>query len=338
VKLIHRGNVASSSPSRPQNDTASLAELNGGIILVAWRSVAARSASILASRSADEGTTWEEPWIVFESSEDERLQAPALCALEDGSVLLGFLAWHRDLTTTFRVARSSDGGRRFSELSIPWQRSAEQRRQGGAPSIVRLRDGRLVLPFQGGGGYPTPQEHVTSSCLFSDDHGESWHDSLSRIDLPRRGAMEPSVAEALDGELLMSLRTQLGTLFAARSKDRGESWSAAQPLPLRSPESGTCLRRVSSGLVLAWNDAPYDPEDSHFGCRTPLSLAHSLDSGKTWSKVCDVEGGNFSLTNTDCLVTSTNQLLVTYNRGQLDGSSCDVALARIPVASVMEAS
>ena len=71
--------------------------------------------------------------------------------------------------------------------------------------------------------------------MLSDDHGQHWRFSSTSVDLPGRGALEPSVAETADGDLLMSLRTQLGTVFASRSHDLGEAWSAPQSLGLRSP-------------------------------------------------------------------------------------------------------
>ena len=40
-----------------------------------------------------------------------------------------------------------------------------------------------------------------------------------------RGAMEASVAELLDGELVLSSRTQLGAVFLSRPYDGGQHWS-----------------------------------------------------------------------------------------------------------------
>ncbi len=64
-----------------------------------------------------------------------------------------------------------------------------------------------------------------------------------------RGAMEASVAELLDGELVLSLRTQLGAVFLSRSYDGGQHWS----LPA---DDGPALARVV-----------------HLPARPPLALA-----------------------------------------------------------------
>ena len=58
--------------------------------------------------------------------------------------------------------------------------------------------------------------------MLSDDEGDTWRKSEVHIDLPMRGAMEASVAELLDGELVLSLRTPLAL---ALSQDRGQSWT-----------------------------------------------------------------------------------------------------------------
>jgi len=138
--------------------------------------------------------------------------------------------------------------------------------------------------------------------------------------------MEPSVAELPDGSLLMSLRSQLGTVLGSRSRDGGDTWSEAFSLGLRSPESGNRLRAAPGGLLLVWIDAPFDPSVPYFGKRTPLSLARSLDGGATWVKLGDVDTGQFAFNNFDCLTTTSGSTLITYNRIHARGS--DVVCAR----------
>jgi sialidase-1 len=102
--------------------------------------------------------------------------------------------------------------------------------------------------------------------------------------------MEPSVAELEDGELVRSLRTQLGGPYLCRSRDGGEIWSTPQPSGLEGPESCACLRRIpgTNDLLLLWNHSPYLPKGDHFGARTPLTTAVSADGGRTWRIVGDL--------------------------------------------------
>lgn len=96
---------------------------------------------------------------------------------------------------------------------------------------------------------------------MSDDWARTWRRTAAKIALPKRGAMEPSVAELESGELVMSLRTQLGGPYLSRSTDGGETWSEAVPSGLESGESCTSLRRIpgTNALLLLWNHSKYVP-------------------------------------------------------------------------------
>lgn len=99
--------------------------------------------------------------------------------------------------------------------------------------------------------------------------------------------MEAHVEELRDGRLLMIMRTQLGAVFQSHSADGGETWSKAQTTGLRSPETCPELIRLSTGdLMIVWCNAEYDPEfASHYGKRSPLTVALSRDEGATWTCV-----------------------------------------------------
>ena len=138
---------------------------------------------------------------------------------------------------------------------------------------------------------------------------------VSAVDLPKRGAMEPSVAELADGTLLMSLRTQLGGPYLSRSTDGGRTWSKAVFSGLDGGESCTCLRRIpgSRDLVLFWNNSKYSKRHHHFGERTSLTAAISSDGGKSWRILGNLaDDPKAEYTNLDCLFTSKGDAIVTY--------------------------
>ena len=128
------------------------------------------------------------------------------------------------------------------------------------------------------------EDHFVCFCYWSDDEGKTWAKGTSRVDLPKRGAMEPEVLELDDGRVLMIIRTQLGEIYASTSNDRGESWSPAKPWGVRSPESPATLRRIpaTGDLLLVWNPV-YEAGAGHGGKRTPLVAAVSTNEGRTWS-------------------------------------------------------
>lgn len=178
-----------------------------------------------------------------------------------------------------------------------------------------LTSGRLLLPFHFGTGHQGSQ-HNTVACFLSDDDGFSWRRSSGTVDLPMRGAMEASVAELRSGQLIMSLRTQLGSVFLSYSDDGGETWSLPQTSGLRAPESCTCLRRIpgTDDLVLFYNGSCYDPTRHHYGLRTPLTAALSRDGGMTWERVGDIETGPFEFMDLNCSFADSGKALLTYTK------------------------
>jgi sialidase-1 len=314
--------IRKSGPDSPRNDTASIAELNDGTLVAAWHRYKPGPegpsdfglAAIAAADSHDGGYTWVNERIIVDVAEgDLNVQAPALRLMPDGELLLICNRAHARDSTSMLLYTSKDNGKTFDVKNQIWEKSVGQRLQGGAASLLRLNSGRLLIPFHGGIGDQWSQ-HNAIGCYFSDHAGDSWELANGIVDLPMRGAMEASVAELESGELCMSIRTQLGSVFLSRSIDEGESWSLAQSTNLKAPESCTCLRRVpgTNRLTLFWNDSLYDPTHHHYGMRTPLSVAISDDKGTTFKKVADIDGGDAMLTNVNCTFTSGGNALVTY--------------------------
>ncbi len=236
------------------------------------------------------------------------------------------------------LRESIDSGRTWSEPRVVVEPAPEDQNVHGQALGRAANGGRLILPFHGGDGEQGTQ-HNAVGLAWSDDNGRSWTVRHPLVDLPLRGAMEASVAECADGSLLMSLRSQLGSVMLCRSTDQGESWSRPQTCGLRSPESCTCLRRLpdSEALLLIWNDAEYDPRHHHFGERSPLSLAVSPDQGRTWRRAghaaAEPEAG---YTNQNCTFLAEGTAYLTYmycrpafNREWLDLWALKIGLAEI---------
>lgn len=71
-----------------------------------------------------------------------------------------------------------------------------------------------------------------------------------------RGAMEPRVEPTAAGRFLMVMRIQRGKLYLSESTDDGMTWSSAQPMSLRPPESWCPeLTRIpgTDHLLMIWN-------------------------------------------------------------------------------------
>ncbi|OAM91305.1 glycoside hydrolase [Termitidicoccus mucosus] len=321
--------VSARSKDSPGSVSASLAELQDGSIFIVWHKFRPGGrhatdfglADIACKTSRDGGKTWTGERILFEPAPgDINIQAPAVCALPNGDLLIAALRAHAKNSTSMCLFRSRDGGLTWEDKGTIWERSSGQWLQGGTPGIVRLSTGRLVLPFHFGKGDQGSQSNQNAvGCYLSDDDGLSWRRASGDITLPMRGAMEASVCEMANGRLLVSLRTQLGSPFLAESADGGETWSKTWSSGLTGPESSTCLRRIpgTQTLILVWNDCEYyepRPMHSHFGQRSPLTLAISQDNGRTWRRVGDIESNPAcAFTNLNCIFTRAGDAVITYS-------------------------
>lgn len=316
--------IAQGTEAFPRHDTASIAELSDGKLMAVWHRYEAGPhggedcglCHICGAESIDRGMSWSEPRTLIRAEQDEcNVQAPALRLLPDGRLLLICLRTRNDFTeSSLSLLQSTDHGQTFQPIGNVWPFvNGKYWLQGGASSLILLSNGRLLVPCHGGSGRQWGQ-HNLARCLFSDDEGKNWQVS-SEIDLPKRGAMEPSVAELPNGKLVMSLRNQLGKVHFSFSSDYGTSWSEAIASSLQASEACTCLRRIpgTSRLLLLWNDTPYDPTHHHFGLRTPLSAAVSDDGGRRWERLGElVSAENTDFTNIGCDFLSDGKALVTY--------------------------
>ncbi|MFN9196965.1 MAG: sialidase family protein, partial [Planctomycetaceae bacterium] len=84
---------------------------------------------------------------------------------------------------------------------------------------------------------------------------------------------------------------------------------------LQSPESCPELvrRPGTDHLVMIWNNS-YDPAfRSHFGKRSPLTVALSRDHGATWERVGDIETDPArAFSNPGCRFTKEGRAIINY--------------------------
>jgi sialidase-1 len=182
--------------------------------------------------------------------------------------------------------RSVDDGETFGEAGAVWERVPQLWMQGGGVWNLQLSSGRIVVPFMAVAA-PIDLQGIETWCFLSDDGGRSWRRSRGNLTLPKRGAMEPCVAELPDGELVMTLRTELGLVYLSRSSDGGDTWSEPVSTGVDNPESPIRIRAVPGGadLLMVTNvRRPY--------CRTPLNGLISTDRGSTWRIAGNILSGD----------------------------------------------
>ena len=160
--LIRHVIIEAATALTPRSDTASIAELSDGRLMVAYHKYERGEHSghdhgmcrIWSKVSNDGGRSWQQPRMFVDAAEgDMNVQAPALLRLKSGPLLLICLRAHQSGgSSTMCVFSSDDQGRSFSSLDPVWMRSNGQLLQGGASSLVELESGCLILPFHGGSG------------------------------------------------------------------------------------------------------------------------------------------------------------------------------------------
>lgn len=294
--------VAAATPDCTRKGEGDVIELTNGCLLLIYMEFREEGSDdapsrFVAEQSADGGLTWERHRVVANTlAGDVNVYSPNLIRSMDGGILLIFMRKHTKQlpVTTLSVWKSTDEGETFR----PFSEFAQNQNFYLCNAVVkRLHSNRLLLPVETPALPIVEGAHISShpydaTVMYSDDDGLTWNEADNRLSLPLRGASEPHVEETRDNRVLMVMRNQLGALYISESKDSGKSWSKPQTTGLRSPESCPSLTRIpeTGDLLVIWNNSLYDPSfASHYGKRSPLTVAVSKDEGRTWRHVRNLE-------------------------------------------------
>lgn len=280
------------------------ATLQDGTVLFVWSRFDAGSpqddggASLVASRSSDNGRTWTPPEVIVDRAVEgaKNVMSVSLLRLVDGRLALFYVSRLGFDDTHAYLRTSDDEATSWSERQccIP----AAGYYVTNNDRVIQLSSGRLVLPAAfhravGAGPEPDFSPWGTTYFYLSDDTGATWRESRPSV-LPfgssRSGLQEPGVVELADGTLWGWARTDQGSQWEMRSHDGGETWSVPRPSAFASPRSPLSVKRLESGrLVAVWNPVAASP-GSHRPAvgwndgRTPLVLSHGDEMGENWSE------------------------------------------------------
>jgi len=303
-----------SGDGKRSGEGAAVALADGRLLLIygQFDGAADDSPARLVSRiSADGGRTWTVPERFVEPRADWiNVMSVSLLRLQDNRLAAVFLA------------------RSGPDLCIPyWMTSADEAQTWTTPCrmidgegfhvvnndrLVQLADGRILLPYKYGASSVTPGHMPLCGVLRSDDAGETWRHGIEEIRvLPenyriphdvvpdRTPALrifglqqvftnEPGVVELADGTVLMWARSNGGYTYAARSTDRGETWSPFKILCDTPMAVGPAtIKRLpgSQRLLMLHNDRTGIPfGHALFQFRAPLAVSTSDDEGRTWQR------------------------------------------------------
>ena len=176
------------------------------------------------------------------------------------------------------IRRSRDGGRTWSE--------AERLPDGLLGAIkdkpVMLPDGRIIAPSSTENGVWRIHFEI------SDDGGHTWRKVGPVAQPDGFQCIQPSILIHPDGSLQAVCRTKNGFVGTTWSRDRGETWSEVELLPVPHNQSGLDAVTLRDGtFAMVHNDVgPYPGTNK--GPRTPLSVSLSRD-GIHWTHLLTLE-------------------------------------------------
>jgi len=272
--------------NNPRNSEGDFITLRDGRILFIYSHYTGNSAddhasAFLAGRySSDAGKTWtQEDVTIVEQEGLMNVMSVSMLRLQTGEIALFYLRKNSDSDCIPMLRISKDE-------ALTWREPLKciTDRDGyfvlNNSRVVQLKDGRLMMPVS---LHKTPGDSVFASIgriwnYYSDDNGRTWKASQEADNPGSVVTQEPGVVELSNGDIMMYLRTMSGVQYFSYSKDRGETWSQAEPGNIKSPCSPASITRIPStgDMLLVWNDNGIDQK------RTPFNIAYSEDEGKSW--------------------------------------------------------
>ncbi len=97
--------------------------------------------------------------------------------------------------------------------------------------------------------------------------------------------MDPNVVELKNGNVLVTIRNQLGRVYQAISYDKESTWTNVDSTDFQAPDSLIAIEGIpqTRDLLLVWNNS----RDK----RRPLTSAISNDEGEDWKNFKDIDAG-----------------------------------------------
>jgi predicted neuraminidase len=277
----------------PSAHAANLLLLNNGDVLCFWFSGTAEGESnvgiLMARLSRGEGT-WSQPKLIDRQA-GESFQNPVGFQDNTGRIWLfhtAQAAGQGQAHARVMELLSFDGGGTWSQPKVVFAGPGSFTRQ---PMVV-TDDGSWLLPmfFTPSGDIVAGAESNYSVVMLSRDQGKAWRECR----IPgSEGLVHPDILKLRAGQYTLFLRSRYADFIYQASSADGCAWSKPTPTALPNNNASIQAIRLADGhLVMAFNNssAGGKPRKPGTADRFPLSVALSVDEGKTWCWVHDLEG------------------------------------------------
>ncbi|MGH7240226.1 MAG: sialidase family protein [Candidatus Saccharimonadales bacterium] len=280
---------------RPSNHASNLLALPNGDLLCFWFSGSEEGnadVSIAMSRLNHGSNRWSIPVIVA-SNPGLSDQNPVPFLGSDGQIFL----FHTSQKAEKRIAEntaliyeltSEDQGHTWSRQKVVFSKPGWYDRQ----HLVTFHHKWLFpLYFQGSAGITTNAQEDWSAVKISTDQGKTW----STCKVPGSGGLvQMDIVKLSPDRLLAFFRSRYADwIYESHSSD-GCHWSTPVATQLPNNNSSIQVIRLKDGhLVMAFNNtqATATRGKPTTAGRGVLSVGLSVDEGKTWPWVRDVQAG-----------------------------------------------
>lgn len=269
--------------------------------------------NIYTAISKDKGKTWSSlRKIEHQTTGYLNVSAPSILRISDHHLIIFFGMKFSEYRIDILSKESFDGGISWSDDKIVYKPDVGYQTLNN--NRVIYYKGRIIIPVAVPGNpgnlYKSIADNMIVYYLYSDDLGKTWSKS-SDLKIDGLALLEPGIEALSNGELFMNIRLNIGTILFAKSPDFGQTWKYFLT-KFDSPSSPQKIFRVDqSKLVMVWNNTK-ENYSLHGLNRNPLSIATTINNGKSWKIVGDIEnkkGYDFSYPS---ITQDENQLYISY--------------------------
>ena len=257
---------------------------------------------LFAYRSSDRGATWSGPSILWDVPFNQHGFVPLIPRGTSRIYAFGTQPmagrYNGVENAVIGYRYSDDDGFHWSELELIEPQNDPDYQGMSVIQMTETESGVWLLGSHTGTSYFAYEEDGQTRynarsrqyILRSADQGQSWTlvpgARPNGWYLPQFDRMDEIRPLSLGGAKVLALvRTCEGHVWALRSDDDGQSWSAPQPTPLVHPDAPPMLFKLGDGHTLACFH-----HNRHTGCafnradRSELWVSLSVDEGETWEE------------------------------------------------------
>lgn len=315
AEIVHEAVIGPEYPGAYKHP-ATITELSSGELYVAYYGGGGEyedDSKVWGMRRPLEGGDWSEPVVIADTpflAEGN----PVLWQAPNGTVWLWYVQRYGETWSESRIKAkiSNDNAKTWSDSMVV---AFDLGMMVRSRPIV-LNDGRYLLPIYHETGADREKVGADTTSLFLYFNPDTYQWTQSGRIQSAKGNLQPSVVELNDNHLIAYCRrggdyepTKDGYMIRSESHDGGKTWAEGKDSTFANPNAAIDFIKLASGnLMLVYNDSMNE--------RTPLTVAISEDSDKSYPHVRDIAKGPHDFAYPVALQTSDGKLRVLYTRDE----------------------